>query len=111
MTSPKTRLPPPDLLDRINAYCEKHDLSVSMVMERAKTSQIRASNLVDGSRFHVNTLERIEAFLKGDPDDPPPIKRSKPTVIYGRDPCIKCGVRGDIGCEHQPANAGRSLYV
>lgn len=24
--------------------------------------------------------------------------------VVNRDPCFKCGVRGDIGCKHQPAS-------
>ena len=31
------------------------------------------------------------------------------TLVVRRDPCFKCGVRGDIGCKHQPAQPAMTL--
>lgn len=61
------------------------------------------------------TRERIAALLAAAPVPPArsyqmtrhgPAQRepSRPPVLSPRrDPCFKCGVRGDIGCAHQPA--------
>lgn len=37
-----------------------------------------------------------------------PAAPSGPLAVY-RDPCFKCGVRGDIGCRHRPG--GRAYAV
>lgn len=31
-----------------------------------------------------------------------------PSEITDRTPCLKCGVRGDIGCEHNPATGAQA---
>lgn len=33
----------------------------------------------------------------------PPPAPEKPMMRVSRDPCFKCGIRADIGCEHRPA--------
>lgn len=49
---------------------------------------------------------RDGAAAKPKPSPPQPIRKMSPDDIarrvVSRDPCRRCGVRGDIGCIHQP---------
>ena len=114
MAKPETKQrknPAPDLLDRINAYCKEHGLTHNMFMERSRASGQLISGLKNGAMFHPKTLARVEAFLAGAPVDVPPVEKQPVIRAYGRDPCSRCGVRGDIGCDHQGAGEGRSIYA
>lgn len=37
------------------------------------------------------------------------VRRPTEPMIVSRDPCFKCGARGDLGCTHRPAAAPEPL--
>ncbi|MFA7604518.1 MAG: MarR family winged helix-turn-helix transcriptional regulator [Novosphingobium sp.] len=49
---------------------------------------------------------RARASAKAEDTGPPP-----PAPIASREPCFRCGVRGDIGCRHQPLSFEPELYL
>ena len=77
------------------------------------------------------TLARVRALLDGEPLPPRqdytrshqyvgrtaargmvrPVDLPEDRQPVDRDPCFKCGVRGDIGCRHRPATPGGSHGV
>lgn len=52
-------------------------------------------------RYREKTQPKVEAAVKARPVAP---VVAEPARVF-RDPCFKCGVRGDIGCSHQPRSA------
>ena len=114
MAKPETKQrknPAPDLLDRINAYCDKHGLTHNMFTVRVCYKGNLVKSIQSGMQFHPKTLARVEAFLAGAPETVTPVVKQPVIRAYGRDPCRRCGVRGDIGCDHQGAGEGRSIYA
>jgi len=49
------------------------------------------------SKTRVLTRKRNDRPAAGAPEMPMPSQS-----LVSRDPCFRCGVRGDIGCEHTP---------
>ncbi len=56
---------------------------------------IRASKAPDGSKRET---DRAEAIARAERREPLP-------PVLDRTPCFRCGIRADIGCDHQPASA------
>lgn len=114
MARPETKQrknPAPDLLDRINAYCDKYGLTHNMFTVRVCYKGNLIKSIQSGMQFHPKTLARVEAFLAGETVDVAPVEKQQPIRVYGRDCCKKCNIRGDIGCEHQRPGEGRSMYA
>ena len=59
------------------------ELDITIVSKMRTKNQTRARDTAQAERTAARTLP-----------PPPPVRR---------DPCFRCGVRGDIGCEHVPA--------
>ncbi|KHA63419.1 hypothetical protein NI18_16025 [Sphingomonas sp. Ant20] len=56
---------------------------------------IRASKAPDGSKRET---DRAEAIARAERREPLP-------PVLDRTPCFRCGIRADLGCDHQPASA------
>jgi len=56
---------------------------------------IRASKAPDGSKRET---DRAEAITRAERREPLP-------PVLDRTPCFRCGIRADIGCDHQSASA------
>lgn len=59
----------------------EHDVTI---ISRTRLEMIKRGTLVPGAQRDAVPAEQVPA-------------------IVDRDPCFRCGVRGDIGCEHTPA--------
>lgn len=85
--------------------------------------------LAVAERPRQHTIDRVNALLRGEPVPPAPennfqrrsYQLSARTAAVGpdrdppadaprvyREPCFRCGVRGDIGCAHQPLTGDRA---
>lgn len=109
--TPQRKNPPADMLQRIDAYCEEHGISRSVFLSRANVSKALCKSIINGKQLHPRTIERTEKFLAGEAEDFVSIYTPKPRPTVRRDPCPRCQIRGDIGCKHQAANEGRSMYA
>ncbi len=56
---------------------------------------IRASKAPDGSKRET---DRAEAIARAERREPLP-------PVLDRTPCFRCGIRADLGCDHQAASA------
>lgn len=114
------------LLERIETYLLINDLSASYIGAKAGLHCRYVQDLRDGVTPRHNSMDVMEAFLDANPDgvDYKPrnaapdnavsytsllemsrAKESPAAFVVNRDPCFKCGVRRDIGCEHHAASA------
>jgi hypothetical protein len=78
----------------------------------AKAGRLRVTHCSNGREIHIVehditivskmriTMLRKAALAPKAPCDAP---AEKLPPIVDRDPCFRCGVRADIGCEHSPA--------
>jgi hypothetical protein len=58
------------------------------------SATIRASKAPDGSKRETDRAEAIARAERRDPLSP----------VLDRTPCFRCGIRADIGCDHQAAS-------
>lgn len=111
MTYPQSIPAPEGLYERIDQYCRANGLSHNKFTLLAYTSSDLLKNIKNGRKFHQATIDRVEGVLRGEIKDRPVMERFEPIYIGGRDPCVRCGVRGDIGCAHTEKDNGRSMYA
>lgn len=82
-------------------------------MVKAPTSYLL--QLAEAERPTPRTVSRVRALIAGaeiprarryDVSMAPEVRVSPvpPTLPVDRDPCFRCGVRGDLGCAHRPAS-------
>jgi len=65
-------------------------------------SNCREIYLVD---FDITIVSKKRVFTRKRNDRPAAVAAGMPmpsASLVSRDPCFRCGVRGDIGCEHTP---------
>lgn len=110
-----------DILPAVEAYLAATGIAPTRFGRRAGVSGRIVFELRKGSGIQQKTADRLNAFMRGDPDGicaGKPRKKysihnrvknaglpSGPVIILDRTPCFKCGVRADLGCRHQPKSA------
>lgn len=112
------------LLFRAERYITTYGLPASFLSKRATGNINFISDVQAGSIPRHHSMDALEAFMDANPngvDYQPRVPGGKETIDYhdmmetrrmkasphavvvNRDPCWKCGVRGDFGCEHRAA--------
>ena len=104
------------LLVAMKMYVERHNLTPSALSQRATGSTKTMERMQAGGRVRRVTAAKITAFIADNPE-PLPFRKAVPAgegrsfpspernlpPRVDRDPCARCGVQGDIGCDHRIA--------
>lgn len=103
-----------DLADALRAHAESKGIKLSDLVRPLHPQPISWLNrLATANAPLPGTVKRVHELLagelvtpprsysrsrSGEPEPEPDVDRPR---VY-RDPCAKCGVRGDLGCRHRP---------
>ncbi len=106
------------VLLRIEHYLSLNSASAKLLCIAAGLNENFISGLRCGSVPKPENIKKIEQAMRDNPDGTADMKHPSSVIpfkpisvqqkiapgarIVSRDPCFKCGVRGDIGCPHQP---------
>jgi len=106
------------VLLRIEHYLSLNSASAKLLCIAAGLNENFISGLRCGSVPKPENIKKIEQAMRDNPDGTADMKHPSSVIpfkpisvqqkiapgakIVSRDPCFKCGVRGDIGCSHQP---------
>lgn len=119
----------PDLVARIRAAAAHRSLPVEDFLRPLIGNKGGVSWLKELGRAHyplARTITRVRDLVEGRPITPVRTYQRQPSAgsagkatpidgpapaPFDRDPCFKCGVRGDIGCRHRPATPGSAHGV
>ncbi|WP_370171807.1 hypothetical protein [Sphingobium abikonense] len=111
----------PDLVARIRAAAARQSLPVEEFLRPLVGNKGGISWLKELGRAHyplARTIIRVSDLVEGRPITPARTYQRQPSAgstdravpvddpvsaPIDREPCFKCGVRGDIGCRHRPA--------
>lgn len=66
--------------------------------------------LANGQRRAIARRQGIDTPVPSRRGETVPQPEAGPLTIH-RDPCFKCGVRGDVGCRHQRQPASRPHHA
>jgi len=80
------------------------------IARMAKAGRLRVKHCSNGREIYLVDLDitivsKKRVFTRKRNDRPAAVAADKPMPsgsIVSRDPCFRCGVRGDVGCEHTP---------
>jgi hypothetical protein len=80
------------------------------IARMAKAGRLRVKHCSNGREIYlvdldVTIISKKRVFTRKRNDRPAAVAADKPMPsesLVSRDPCFRCGVRGDIGCEHTP---------
>lgn len=111
----------PELVAIVRAAAARRGLPVEQFVRPLIGRGCASKWLTDVGRARhplANTIARVRDLVEGRPIAPARSYLKQPSagrVIASdgsipepvdRDPCFRCGVRGDIGCRHRPARDG-----
>jgi hypothetical protein len=80
------------------------------IARMAKAGRLRVKHCSNGREIYLIDLDitivsKKRVFTRKRNDRPAAVAADRPIPsesLVSRDPCFRCGVRGDIGCEHTP---------
>jgi len=80
------------------------------IARMAKAGRLRVKHCSNGREIYLVDLDitivsKKRVFTRKRNDRPAAVAADRPMPsesLVSRDPCFRCGVRGDIGCEHTP---------
>jgi len=97
------------------ALCEALDASsvstpAHAISRMAKAGRLRVKHCSNGREVYlvdldVTIVSKTRVLTRKRNDRPAAVAPDMPMPsdsLVSRDPCFRCGVRGDIGCEHTP---------
>jgi hypothetical protein len=110
------------LLVRVEEYMRTYELPAAFLSQKAARNANFIADMRSGCVPILASIDKVNDFLDANPNgisyrrptlpkQPDNVvkffgdarnKIDPSTMVVSRDPCFRCGVRGDLGCRHQP---------
>ena len=120
MSEPIYASSPKTLIAFLNDWLHRTRSSTATFGRKALGDPNLVREILEGRQIRPSTEAKLRAFVAAHPDGVGvgnPIRRSYAKIREDapepvtRDPCPRCGVRGDIGCSHLPAGNARPEII